>query len=142
MDGKEHEGEGLFNFAFEQFEFHRANNPEITKAIDEFCGAAGRNESAPVMFPVFYALKSFNETGVSIPRVSEQSARKARDELRETGESVLDLPIFKDLQGAISHFIFFLNILVKNEETRKKARLLFAVIIRMIQVEKTSHSGK
>lgn len=139
MEEGGHEGEGLFNFAFEQFEHHRKHNPEITKAIDEFCCGAGRNESAPVMFPVFYALKSFNETGGSIPSVSEQSAQKAREELREAGESVLDLPVFKDLRSAISHFVFFLNILVKSEETRKKAKLLFAVILRMIQVEKGNH---
>jgi hypothetical protein len=141
MDEKEHEGEGLYNFAFEQYERYRRDNPEIARAINEFCGDTGQKESAPVKFPVFYALRNFNETGVPIPHISEQSAQKAKDELRGAGKNVLEFPMFEEFRGAIRNFIFFLDILMKTEETNLKARLLFATILRMIQIEKTKRVG-
>lgn len=141
MEENGHEGEGLFNFAFEQFEHHRKHNPEITKAIDEFCCGAGRNESARVMFPVFYALRSIGEDGASIPRVSADSAQKAKDELRGAGEDVLELPIFDEFRGSVRHFTFFLDVSVREEEPNRKAKLLFATILRMIQTEKMRRSG-
>lgn len=138
MGGREEDSEAIYNFAFEQFERYRQYNPEIAKAVDEFCGRSGRNESAPVMYPLFNALRSMTNDGVSIPRISEASAQKSKDELSGADGSILDKQPLDEFRGVTANFVFFLGILVKDGETAGRAKVLFATILRMIQVERAS----
>ena len=131
----------IYDSSMAEFDGYRRHNPEIAAVVDEFCGGAGQHESAPTLYAVFYALRHMADDGSAIPSISAQTAEKAKEELRKIEGDILGSSGFTEFRIAVCRLALFLDALVKDPEKNKRGKKLFAVILRMIQIERTKRAG-
>lgn len=125
-------------FIARQFQTYLGSNPEIPKVIRRMWGleSAGHDFLA-AMYPLFEALRKVAEFPDELPRVSPESAEKAWEELHSVADGVLEGEGFDEFRLIIEiEFMMNLDVSVTSEQIKKRVELTFAMVLKMIQIER------
>lgn len=130
--------EGRQAFIAKQFEKYGERNPEILRVIRRVWGleSAGHDFLA-AMYPLFCGLLQIEESLSQLPLISFASAERAWKKLRGASSGVLEDRDFEEFRHIIElEFMLQLNVSVTSEQIQKRIKLTFAMILKMIQIER------
>jgi hypothetical protein len=127
-------------FIARQFQDYQASNPAIPQLIRRVWGleSAGHDFLA-AMYPLFEALMKVAEFLGELPRISPESAEEAWEKLHNVSDGVLESEEFDEFRCIIEiEFMMSLDVSVTSEKIKKRVELTFAMILRMIQIERAA----
>jgi hypothetical protein len=125
-------------FVARQFQQYLTSNPEIPQLIRKVWGleSAGHDFLA-AMYPLFETLNQITDFLGKLPCISRVSADQAWEELHGVSERILDSEGFDEFRLIIElTFILNLNTSVTSKDIKRRVELTFAMILRMIQIER------
>jgi hypothetical protein len=129
---------GIRDSIMREFQKHQQGNPKIPTVIRKLWGLelAGHDFLA-AMWPLFSGLQTVAELlGGELPKISTASFEKAWDELHEAPPDVLDGEEFDQFRHIIEIvFRTALTASVNSADIRLRVERIFAMILRMIQLE-------
>lgn len=133
-------------FVVRQFQIY-LDNPEIPRVIRKIWGLeqAGHDFLA-AMHPLFLALRQITEFIGGIPRISEESEEGAWKELCRASAGILNDESFDEFRPIIE-LEFMMNLKISilsgkiSEKIKERVELTFAMILRMIQIERAAGSS-
>jgi len=120
-----------------QFQNYLQNNPEIPQIIRKVWGLeqAGHDFLA-AMWPLFNSLQMVTEFLGQLPKISASSAERTWSELHEAPIDVLNGEDFDRFRCIIEMgFRTALTASIRSDEIKQRVERIFAMILRMIQIE-------
>jgi hypothetical protein len=132
--------EGRRAFVSQQLQDYRTHNPEIRQIIYRIWGLDSvpqRHDFLAAMWPLFLGLESVAKLLGKLPIVQKASTNQTWAELHEAPDNALDGEEFDEFRVPIEvEFKMNLAISVKSPDVKRRVERNFAMILRMIQIER------
>ena len=130
------------NFAFGQFQHFQEENPEIVKIVGKIMPASSGLSPHDFLVAISVLFEGLQVVaralGHELPRISANSANRARIELCEAEDNVLDRSEFFQFRDTIKHeFRPKLEGGKVSDHVRKLVEHTFAIILKAIKIELT-----